>query len=173
QPPLLIDMGVPANIEKSACETLNLKRIGMDDIVNEATANREARLMETAQARHLVDEALSRIHDRFADQLYGPLLGALQNRFQHTAKEGINRLFKKDLDGLGKNEREAIENWAEVLARRFAHIPTLGLRGLLHNGPEGSLEAFLKGLDPKFADELRLALSKSSKKQVENRVIKP
>jgi len=173
QPPLLIDMGVPANIEKSACERLNLKRIGMDDIVNEATANREARLMETAQARHLVDEALSRIHDRFADQLYGPLLGALQNRFQHTAKEGINRLFKKDLDGLGKNEREAIENWAEVLARRFAHIPTLGLRGLLHNGPEGSLEAFLKGLDPKFADELRLALSKSSKKQVANRVIKP
>ena len=82
-------------------------------------------------------------------------------------------MFKKDLDGLGKNEREAIENWAEVLARRFAHIPTLGLRGLLHNGPEGSLEAFLKGLDPKFADELRLALSKSSKKQVENRVIKP
>ena len=81
-------------------------------------------------------------------------------------------MFKKDLNGLGKNEREAIENWVEVLARRFAHIPTLGLRGLLHNGPEGSLEAFLKGLDPKFANELRLALSKSSKKRVENRVTK-
>jgi len=163
QPPLLIDMGVPANIEKSACETFNLKRLGMNDIVNEAKTNRKARLMETAQARHLVDEALSRIHDRFAEQLYGPLLGALQKRFQHTAKEGVNRLLKKDLKGLGKNEREAIENWAEVLARRFAHIPTLGLRGLLHNGPEGSLEAFLKGLDPKFADELRLALRNSSK----------
>ena len=170
QPPLLIDMGVPANIEKSACETLNLKRLGMDDIVSEAKINRKARLMETAQARHLVDEALSRIHDRFAEQLYGPLLGVLQNRFQHTAKEGVNRLLKKELKGLGKHERKAIENWAEVLARRFAHIPTLGLRGLLHNGPEGSLEAFLKGLDPKFADELRLALSKNSKNGTYNRV---
>ena len=170
QPPLLIDMGVPANIDKSACEILNLKRLGIDDIVSEAKTNRTARLMETAQARHLVDEALSRIHDRFAEQLYGPLLGALQNRFQHTAKEGVNRLIKKDLKGLGKHEREAIENWAEVLAKRFAHIPTLGLRGLLHNGPEGSLEAFLKGLDPKFADELRLALSKSSKNLTDKRV---
>jgi len=34
----------------------------------------------------------------------------------------------------------------------------LGLRGLLHDGPDGSLEAFLGGLEPEFADELRAAL---------------
>ena len=45
-----------------------------------------------------------------------------------------------------------------ALARRFAHIPCLGLRGLLHGGPEGSLEAFLDGLEPEFADELRGAM---------------
>ena len=45
-----------------------------------------------------------------------------------------------------------------MLARRFAHIPCLGLRGLLHDGPDGSLEAFLNGLEPEFADELRAAL---------------
>ncbi|MBH97244.1 MAG: glutamyl-tRNA reductase [Rhodospirillaceae bacterium] len=172
QPPLLIDMGVPANIDKQACLKLNLERIDMDDIVIEANTNRQTRLMEAAQARHLVDEALTRIHDRFAEQLYGPLLGALQNRFQHTAKEGVNRLLKKDLKGLGASEREAIQTWAEVLARRFAHIPTLGLRGLLLNGPEGSLEAFLQGLDSKFADELRLALSNGVEKHADNRVIK-
>ena len=33
-----------------------------------------------------------------------------------------------------------------MLARRFAHIPCLGLRGLLYNGPDGSLDAFLDGL---------------------------
>jgi len=66
--------------------------------------------------------------------------------------------LKKDLKGLGDTERAAIETWAEVLARRFAHIPCLGLRGLLHDGPDGSIEAFLSGLEPEFADELRSAL---------------
>lgn len=156
--PLLIDMAVPADIDKQACEKLDIRRLGMDDIVREAETNREARLMEAAQARQRVDDALLRLHDRFAERVYGPLLGALQKRYQHTAREGVSRLLKKELKGLGPAEREAIETWAEVLARRFAHIPTLGLRGLLYNGPDGSLEAFLDGLDTEFADELRQAL---------------
>ena len=68
-------------------------------------------------------------------------------------------MLKKELKGLGDAERAAIETWAEVLARRFAHIPCLGLRGLLHDGPDGSIEAFLNGLEPEFADELRAALN--------------
>ncbi len=103
-----------------------------------------------------------RLHDRFAERVYGPLFGALQRRYRHTAQEGVQRLLKKELKGLGAEEREAIETWTEVLARRFAHIPCLGLRGLLYNGPDGSLDAFLDGLDPEFADELRQALEQAS-----------
>lgn len=164
QAPLFVDMAVPENIDSAACEKLGLPRIGMDEIVREAQVNREARLLEAAQARELVDEALPRIRDRFAERVYGPLFGALQNRYRHTAREGVRRLLKKDLKGLGDAERQAIETWAEVLARRFAHIPTLGLRGLLHHGPDGSLDAFLEGLDPKFSEELRQALERAPRR---------
>ena len=164
QAPLFIDMAVPGNIDARACGKLGLPRIGMDEIVREAQANREARLLEAAQARELVDEALPRLHDRFAQRVYGPLFGALQKRFRHTAREGVRRLLKKDLKGLGDAERQAIETWAEVLARRFAHIPTLGLRGLLHHGPDGSLDAFLQGLDAEFAEELRRALDRGPRR---------
>ncbi len=160
QSPLFVDMAVPENIDSRACRKLGLPRIGMDEIVREAQANRDARLLEAAQARELVDEALPRLHDRFAQRVYGPLFGALQKRFRHTAREGVRRLLKKDLKGLGDAERQAIETWAEVLARRFAHIPTLGLRGLLHHGPDGSLDAFLQGLDTEFSEELRRALDR-------------
>ena len=81
----------------------------------------------------------------------------------------MQRLLKKELKGLGDAESEAIKTWAEVLARRFAHIPTLGLRGLLHYGPDGSLEAFLEGLDEEFADELRQALDHGVSKSGQNR----
>lgn len=158
QAPLLIDMAIPADIDPEACRKLNIDRIGMDQITSAAERSREARLLEAGQARELVDEALLRLNDRFAERLYGPLFSALQQRYRHTAREGVQRLLKKELKGLGPKEREAIETWCEVLARRFAHIPCLGLRGLLYNGPDGSLDAFLDGLDPEFADELRQAL---------------
>ena len=161
QAPLFIDMAVPENIDRRACGKLGLPRLGMDEIVREAEHNRDARLLEAAQARELVDEALPRLRDRFVQRVYGPLLGVLQKRYRHTAREGVRRLLRKDLKGLGSDEREAIETWAEVLARRFAHIPTMGLRGLLHDGPDGSLDAFLRGLDAEFAEELREALDRA------------
>ena len=93
----------------------------------------------------------------------------MQQRYRRTAQEGVKRLLKKELKGLGETERAAIETWAEVLARRFAHIPSLGLRGLLHDGPDGSLEAFLSGLEPEFADELRAALRRRARRRVTTR----
>jgi len=159
EPLLLIDMAVPADIDPEACAKLGLMRVGMDEIVADTERNRTARLNEAAQARERVDAALARLNDRYAEQVYGPLFGALQKRYRHTAEEGVKRLLKKELKGLGPDEREAIMTWSQVLARRFAHIPCLGLRGLLHEGPEGSLDAFLAGLDREFADELRAAVT--------------
>jgi glutamyl-tRNA reductase len=158
QPPLIVDMAVPADVDPALCDKLAIPRVGMDEIVRRAEQNRAARLMEAAPAREQVDQALDQLQDRFTERYYGPLFGALQQRYRRTAQEGVKRLLKKDLQGLGDTERAAIETWVEVLARRFAHIPCLGLRGLLHDGPDGSIEAFLGGLEPEFADELRAAL---------------
>jgi glutamyl-tRNA reductase len=158
QPPLVIDMAVPGDVDAAVCGKLAIPRLGMDEIVKLAEQNRAARLLEAGPAREQVDSALDQLQDRFTERYYGPLFGALQQRYRRTAEEGVKRLLKKDLKGLGDVERAAIETWAEVLARRFAHIPCLGLRGLLHDGPDGSIEAFLSGLEPEFADELRAAL---------------
>jgi glutamyl-tRNA reductase len=159
EPPLVVDMAVPADVDPLHCKALGLTRIGMDGIVAEAEKNRAARLTEAAGAREQVDRALDALTERLAERLYGPLLGALQRRYQRTAEEGVRRLLKKELSALGEDERQAIETWSQVLARRFAHIPCLGLRGLLHAGPDGSIDAFLNGLEPEFADELRQALA--------------
>jgi glutamyl-tRNA reductase len=162
RPPLIVDMAIPADADPEACERLGIPRVGMDEIVRRAEANRAARLMYAAEAREHVDRALHGLKDRFAERFYGPLFGTLQQRYQMTAEEGVKRLLKKELKGLGTEERAAIEVWSKALARRFAHIPCLGLRGLLYGGPEGSVEAFLSGLDPEFADELRAALERGS-----------
>ncbi|HEX7080787.1 MAG TPA: hypothetical protein VF329_07220 [Gammaproteobacteria bacterium] len=162
RPPLIVDMAIPPDADPAACAKLGIPRVGLDEIVRRAEANRAARLMEAAQAREYVDRALAELRDRFAERYYGPLFGTLQQRYRRTAQEGVQRLLKKELKGLGDAERAAIEAWTEALARRFAHIPCLGLKGLLHRGPDGSIEAFLSGLDAEFADELRAALGRAA-----------
>lgn len=159
---LFIDMAVPPDIDPDACAKHSLDRIGMNEIVDVAESNRDARHGEYSAAREIVDEALIKLNDRIVADAYGPLIGTLQRRYQHTASEGVKRLLTKDLKGLGEGEREAVRKWAEVLARRFAHIPCRGLRGLLSEGPEGSVDAFLGGLEPEFADELRASLTRQT-----------
>lgn len=58
QPPLVIDMAVPPDVEPAACDKLAVPRVGMDEIVKRAEENRAARLLEAGPAREQVDDAL-------------------------------------------------------------------------------------------------------------------
>ena len=156
EPPLGIDMAVPADMDADACRRLGVPRVGMDEIVREAESNRAARLLAAADARTLVDEALPRLRDKVVDRVYGPLFGALQKHYRDTAGDAVDSLLKAvgDCD----IERAKVEQWAQSLARRLAHLPTVGLKGLMRYGPEGSLDAFLRGLDPERRGLFRQAV---------------
>ena len=157
EPPLAIDMAVPADIDVDACRQLGVVRIGMDQIVHEAESNREARLLAAADARALVDEALPRLRDKMVDRVYGPLFAALQKHYRDAATTAVGRLARElgELDG---ETRRRLDTWAKSLGRRMAHLPTVGLKGLMRYGPEGSLEAFLEGLDAQRRGMLREAV---------------
>ena len=157
RPPLGIDMAVPADIDPDGCRRLGMPRVGMDEIVRQAEANRDARLLAAADARAMVDEALPRLRDKVVDRVYGPLFGALQKHYQEIAATAVRRLAK-DLGQLDAETRTRIDVWAASLARRMAHLPTVGLRGLMRYGPEGALDAFLEGLDPTRRGLLRRAV---------------
>ena len=156
-PPVVIDMAVPADIDPDACRRLGIPRVGMDEIVGQAEANRDARLLAAADARALVDDALPRLRDKVVDRVYGPLFAALQKHYQETATSAAQRLAR-DLGDVDRETRDKIDAWVEALARRMAHLPTVGLKGIMRYGPEGSLEAFLKGLDPERRKMLREAV---------------
>ena len=162
QAPLCLDMAVPANIDATACAKLGIPRIGMDAIVREAERNRSARLAEAAEARALVDAALPRLRRRFSERRHGALFAAVQEHYQHIAGASAARLEKRLPRGLSDEEREVTLNWAGALARQLAHLPIAGLKGLVGHAPEGSLEAFLGGLDAKLAARLRGALTEAA-----------
>ncbi|MEO7087149.1 MAG: hypothetical protein ABI442_07125, partial [Gemmatimonadaceae bacterium] len=151
EPPLIVDLGVPPNVLAEDATAADLKRIGMDDINRVALLDRDRRLTEVAEARAIVDEALTDLRRSTAERLIGPMIAQLRLRYRHTAMTGVERLFERDLAGVGEPEREVIRRWAETLANRFAHVPSLGLRDLVYHVGPSAVEAFFGTAEPELA----------------------
>lgn len=153
--PLVVDMAIPPDVDPEDAARAGLERVGMNQVIAIAEENRRDRLFELADARTLVDESLDEIHQRIVERHLAPVLAALQKRYQRTAVEGVERLFRRDLKGLGETEKQSVTRWAETLARRFAHIPTAGLRAIARDGGNEAVDTFLRGLGEDLASELR------------------
>ena len=138
----------------AACAGAGVPRIGMDEINAAAERQRSARLAETAAARELVDQALAGLRCRLAERMLAPVVARLNRRYRETALEGVERLVAKNGLALDAAGREALDRWAETLARRFAHLPTLGLRGLAAEQGMLAVRSFLAAADQDLFGEL-------------------
>jgi glutamyl-tRNA reductase len=150
EPPLVVDLAVPPDVDPLAAAAVEIQRIGMDEINGTALARREALAAEAAAARRWVAEALADLRRRLAERALAPVIRQINARFRETALEGVERLLRKQ--GLAPDvaAREEIERWAETLARRFAHLPTLGLRGLAADHGVLAVRSFLDAGDPEL-----------------------
>ena len=159
--PLVIDLGVPPNVAPEDALAADVPRIGMETISEEAAGDRDRLLGEFADARAIVDDALTDLRRRTAERLVGPMVAELRRRYRHTALEGVDRLLERELSGLGPAECDAIRQWAETLARRFAHVPSVGLRELAVQAGPDAVEAFFLGAEPELARAVREAAERA------------
>ena len=162
QPPLLIDLAIPADVDPEDARAAGLPLVEMDEILELAQSNRDRRLVEVAEARVLVDEALLKVRRRLTERSLAPMLAAVQRRFRRTALDSMERLFRKELVGLDAGQQVAIEQWCVTLARRFAHLPSEGLKGVaMATGMEG-VEAFFERADDLLVQEMEQARRQSA-----------
>ncbi|MFN8574172.1 MAG: hypothetical protein U0132_19130 [Gemmatimonadaceae bacterium] len=153
--PLVVDMGVPPNVGPEDALAADIPRIGMDDISDEAAQDRSRVLMEFADARAIVDESLTEMRRHAAERLVGPMIAQMRLRYRRTALEGVERLFERELSGIGDAERDSIRRWAETLARRLAHVPSVGLRDLVFEEGPSAVATFFNSAEPELAQALR------------------
>jgi len=61
RPPLIIDFGVPPNVEPEAARLVGFPRVGMNDLIQAAQERRLSQLMRMAPVRAAIDERLTRL----------------------------------------------------------------------------------------------------------------
>ena len=71
EPPLVVDMSVPPNVDRNAARTwppiVGVNLVEMDGILEEARSDFDRRLEESAPAREFVDESLSKLRKDLAE----------------------------------------------------------------------------------------------------------
>jgi glutamyl-tRNA reductase len=147
QPLLVIDMANPPDVSPDDARDAGAIYVGMEEIVEEARGHRKQRAGATADAREIVEEALDDLRDQMAEKALSPVLVGIQQKYQETTRVALERLFRKDLAGLDDEERELVRRWAQVLARRLAHVPLVGMRAVVRDKGLGVAETFLAGVD--------------------------
>jgi len=166
RPLLVVDMANPPDVSPDDARAAGVIYVGMEDIVEEARGHREQRAGATADAREIVDEALDDLRDQMAEKALSPVLVAIQERYQETTRVALERLFRKELTGLGEEDRETVRRWAQVLARRLAHIPLVGMRAVVREKGLAVAETFLADTDEFLLAEFEKQLAAEDSPQL-------
>jgi glutamyl-tRNA reductase len=143
--PLLVDLGVPPNVEPDAARRAGVGRLGMHDLIEVAQGRRLAQLVRLAPVRAAIDERLARLRTELALRAIGPRLAELRQTFEEIAAAEVARALKGQLRTLDARERAQLERIAATLAHRLAHLPLAGLRAAAVHASSEAVEAFFDG----------------------------
>jgi len=137
---LIVDLGVPPNVDPAAGLIAGLTRLGMDAVIADAALGRTERLKELASARLVIDEHLDRLRGEYAIREASALIQDLTMQYQRAAVESLRRLPKS------ATTEDGLRQWAEAFARRLAHAPLKGLRALATESGPAAVQAYLRGM---------------------------
>jgi glutamyl-tRNA reductase len=142
--PLIIDFGVPPNVDPEAARLAGLPRVGMNDLIQAAQERRLTQLMRMAPVRAAIDERLTRLRGDLATRAIGRKLADLRGTFEQIAAEEVDRALAAELRGLDDNQREILQRLGSTVARRLAHLPLAGLRAAAAHASADAVDAFFR-----------------------------
>ncbi len=142
--PLVVDFGLPPNVDPAAARAAGFDRVGMDELVLTAREERIAHLMRLAPVRAAIDERLGRLRSELAARAIGPRLAQLRGEFERIAAAEMDQLLKGELQDLDEARRARLAEWAATLAHRLAHLPLSGMRAAAEHASAEATDAFFR-----------------------------
>jgi glutamyl-tRNA reductase len=144
RPPLIVDFGVPPNVDPTAARESGLMRVGMDELIEAAQGRRLAQLMRLAPVRAAIDERLARLRAELALRAIGPRLAQLRAAFEQIAADEVARALARELRTLDERQRLQLERLGSAVAHRLAHLPLAGLRAAAAHAGSEAVDAFFE-----------------------------
>jgi glutamyl-tRNA reductase len=126
RPMLVIDIGVPRNVDPAVDRIGNLYLYDIDDLGSVASENAEARRAETVRAESIVAEQQQRFDGWFSALRAVPTIRHLRARAEEIRSSELERVLAKlDLDD---EAREGVEGLSRAIVNKLLHAPLSRLR---------------------------------------------
>jgi glutamyl-tRNA reductase len=142
--PLIIDFGLPPNIDPQAARDAGLARIGMNEMIQASQDRRLAQLLRLAPMRAAIDERLARLRGQLATRAIGHQLAGLRNEFERIARAETERALAEELQKLSPEQQDDVRRVASTIAHRLAHLPLAGIRAAAEHASVETVEAFFR-----------------------------
>lgn len=127
RPLVLVDLAVPADVERAAGEVAGVRLFDVDDLragLDDAIASR---LREVPKVEAVVAEEVDAFARRYRELEVEPLLAALRRRAESIREHELERTLR-DLGDVDPETAARVEHLSRALVKKLLHEPTVRLR---------------------------------------------
>ncbi|MFN7148793.1 MAG: glutamyl-tRNA reductase [Microthrixaceae bacterium] len=126
-PLLVVDVGMPRDVEPAATDVAGIDVLDMDDVAAMTEANLAARHAEADAVRVIVDDEIARFEGIVNAREVAPIVTALREQAEGVRRGELDR-FAARLEGLSPEQRDAVEALTKGMLAKLLHSPTVQLK---------------------------------------------
>jgi glutamyl-tRNA reductase len=127
RPLVLVDLAVPADVERDAGAVAGLRLFDVDDLRAGLDDAMAARLREVPGVELIVDDEVESFRRRYRELEVEPLLSALRRQAEEIREQELERALR-DLGDVDAATAQRIEHLTRSLVKKLLHEPTARLR---------------------------------------------
>lgn len=125
RPLLVVDLGVPRNVEPEAGRIENVFLHSIDSLDHLIQRNLKRRKDEMPRVQEIVDEEIAHFHGWYRGMQAEPLIARLQKQAERIRRQELSQA----LPHFPESSHEHLDRLTRSLVRKILHHPSDGLRG--------------------------------------------
>lgn len=140
KPILIIDIGVPRNVEPKIKDIENVFLEDIDSLESIAKSNYERRLNEIPKVQQIIDEELKKLIKWYEAHQVAPTIKLLRDRFEEIRRLEIEKYKNK----FSPEDFEKVDALTKSLINKLLHTPTVNIRESSNGKPESERIKFIQ-----------------------------
>jgi glutamyl-tRNA reductase len=145
RPLVLVDLAVPADVERSVGEVPGVRLFDVDDLRAGLDDAMASRLREVPNVEAIIDEEVEAFGRRYRELEVEPLVAALRRSAEAIRERELERTLR-DLGEVDPDTAERIEHLSRALVKKLLHEPTARLRERAGAGEADEVAAAVREL---------------------------
>ncbi len=140
KPILIIDIGVPRNVEPKVKEIENVFLEDIDSLEAIAKANYERRLNEIPKVQKIIDEELKNLIKWYDAHQVAPTIKLLRERFEQIRQAEVEKYRNK----FSPEDFQKVDALTKTLVNKLLHTPTVSIRESSNGKPDSERIKFIQ-----------------------------